>query len=682
MKKFAKLTLICLLVVLFLLSVTLVACDDDPPEVTDKVTVTFDTGVEGLTIPSQTIDKGAKVTAPQVTGDYQVFGWYTTSACSVEFDFSKAINSNVTVYGKILKGAGTAETPFEIASAQALHAFTNYGGEHSYVGELTANFTYSSFVSEQYKSTTFNGVLEGNGHTITLEASDTGIFYKLGATGQIKNLKVVGHVDAVVGSCGVIVNHNYGTVSGITTEGTEVHWNTSGTVTNGYSDGIFSVLGTVGTRVDALAGADGADAVAGAGGIVGTNYKSATVKDCLNRMNVRAVVGGGGIAAVNYGTIEHCFNDGCIGTTGDTAANMSTTFDFSYLGGMAGINYGTITQCGNLNKVYAQRLPWLYTSDNTTTNYRMNIGGIAGDNIAVKEGDTYVGGIITECLSYGRIHGDTRVGGIAGQSNGYVANCAAYGFFGARYRLGGIVGYQKADDPGIVDSCSAMFRVKSSQSNTIAGPDGTQYTVEALDDGKVSDNTTTIVDFYCISLYATNSSYHNNCGNIAPIDPATGDKGSNGTTKGAELFNAYSRLSKNGENLAWAIDNTDETNHTTATMVAINGSYQIYLSAYLTWQKATITAVGLDGTSTTIDARQGINYSQNPLLVDGDKWEKKNSNRNMSGYLPNTGLPTQTAPEGKVVIWTTVKDDASTEWDGICRGDITLYAMVVDAPAA
>jgi hypothetical protein len=312
----------------------------------------------------------------------------------------------------------------------------------------------------------------------------------------------------------------------------------------------------------------------------------------------------------------------------------------------------------------------------------MNIGGIAGDNIATKEGSAYVGGIITECFSYGRIHGDTRVGGIAGQSNGYIANCAAYGYFGARYRLGGIVGYQKDDDAGIVDSCSAMFRVKSSSSTAVEDGEGTYHTVEALEDGKVSANTETIVDFYCLAKYATNSIYHNNCGNIAPIDPATGDKGSNSTTKGAELFNGFATLTAGDTANAWAEDLTDEDARTTPTMVAINGSYQIYLNVHLAWQKATITAVGLDGQTKTFDARQGINYTQDPLIADGDKWEKKNSNRNMSGYLPNTGLPTAEVAEGKMVIWTTVKDDASTIWDGICRGDITVYAMVVDAPAA
>ena len=99
--------------------------------------------------------------------------------------------------------------------------------------------------------------------------------------------------------------------------------------------------------------------------------------------------------------------------------------------------------------------------------------------------------------------------------------------------------------------------------------------------------------------------------------------------------------------------------------------------------KATITAIGLDGQTKTFDARQGINYTAGPLTAKSDgKWDKPNSNRNMCGYLPNTGLPTAEVAEGKMVIWTTVKDDASTIWNGICRGDITVYAMVVDAPAA
>ena len=173
MKKLTKTTLICLLAILCVVALALVACEQTPPPSKDKVTVTFETGIDGLTVPAQTIDKGAKASAPQIQSGYKVFGWYTTSACAVEFDFDKAIDADVTVYGKILKGEGTTESPFEVASAQALHAFTNYGATHNYVGKLVADISYSSNVGETYTATTFNGSLDGQGHTITLEASNT-----------------------------------------------------------------------------------------------------------------------------------------------------------------------------------------------------------------------------------------------------------------------------------------------------------------------------------------------------------------------------------------------------------------------------------------------------------------------------------------------------------------------------
>lgn len=677
MKRNKILLVICLLIGL---SFVVVGCKKTTTTTTkkplDKVVVSFVTGVDGLSIENETIDKGSMVSEPSIDDSYSVFGWYTNSLCVLSFDFSKPINADTTIYGKIIKGKGTEDNPYEVGSSQAFKVLTESGKVLEGNAIITSDFEYTATYSDLYKSSTFNGTLDGKGHKITLTASDTGMFYKLGDKARVSGIEVIGHVSASVGSCGIIANHNYGEVSSITTKGTEVHWNTSGTVTNGYANGLTSTLGVVGTRADALS-KDGNDPVAGAGGIVGTNYLSGVITDCTNQMNVRSVVGGGGIASVNYGTIEHCFNDGCIGTTGDTASNLSSTYDFSYLGGIAGINYGVISKCGNLNKVYTHRMPTLYDQETMVTNYHMNIGGIAGDNIAVMENEEYVGGIITECFSYGRIHGDQRVGGIAGQSNGMITYSAAYGLFGARNLLGGIVGYQKESDPGVVSYCSAMFRVKSSQSTKVIADDGTEYDVEPLEDGKVSENTNTITNFYCLAMFASHSVFHNNCGNIAPIDPATGDKGSNTNTKGAELFNGIDALDYE-ENGIWALDNTDSEMHTTATMVAINGSYQVYLNAYLAWQKATITAYDLEGNSKTIDARQGINYLQEPLKEKSGKWDKPNSNRNLSGYLPTTGLPEINVEEGKELIWTTVKDDISTIWDGICTGDITLYAMLID----
>ena len=55
MNKLTKTLTICLLILLLAVSMALVACNQDPPEETDKVTVTFDTGVDGFSIARSVI---------------------------------------------------------------------------------------------------------------------------------------------------------------------------------------------------------------------------------------------------------------------------------------------------------------------------------------------------------------------------------------------------------------------------------------------------------------------------------------------------------------------------------------------------------------------------------------------------------------------------------------------------
>jgi hypothetical protein len=636
------------------------------PDNNTKYQVTFVSGYSDVEIAPQ--ETTGNVSEPSCS--LTAFGYYTDKAMTKAFDFSSSITSNVTIYLKALKGDGTENSPYQISSNQSLYVLTHMGSDVTNYAVLTDNIKVESFNNDLYKQTSFSGTFDGNNKTITLDnesINDTGLFYKLNSTGVIKNLKVVGHIDASLGSCGVVCNHNYGTIENVITEGTELHQNTGGTISNGYANGLFSTLGRVGYMVDAL---DGENAIGGAGGIVGTNYKGATIKSCFNKMNIRAKVGGGGIASINYGLIENCFNYGCVGTTGDTASNMEEQFDFSYLGGMSGVNYGTINKCGNLNKVYAHRLPWLYSASNNTLSYRMNIGGITGDNIGTKENGEYVGGIITECFNYGRIHGDHRVGGIAGQSNGYISSCASYCFMGARYRLGGIVGYQKDDDYGVVTSCSAIYRIKSSQSTTVTDASGKEYEVSALSDGKISENTDTITEYYNLSKYADHCAYHSNCGNAAPID-TTSEVSTNVTTKGAELYKAYDALNNSGK---WSIsDAGSDEKYITSSMVALNKSYQVYLSSYLTWQKGTIKAI-VNGKEYEFVGCKGINYLTSELISNGSVWAKENSNRNMSGYIPGTMPSSIEELKDKNVIWLTDINDENSVWDGFLRDDITIYA--------
>ena len=68
----------------------------------NKVTVKFETS-GGTTIASQTVLYGEKIKRPgdPTRGEDEVFaGWYTDSACTIPFDFGKAVTSSMTLYAK------------------------------------------------------------------------------------------------------------------------------------------------------------------------------------------------------------------------------------------------------------------------------------------------------------------------------------------------------------------------------------------------------------------------------------------------------------------------------------------------------------------------------------------------------------------------------------------------------
>ena len=343
-----------------------------------------------------------------------------------------------------------------IDSADELRSLVNKGETITKDYELGADIYYSSFSNDLYLATIFDAKFDGKGHTIYLlseDLSDTGIFYKIGSNGSIKNLNVRAVVTAgsVVPSVGAIANFNDGLIENVNVYGENYK---EDSIT--YQDGISSTGGMVGSYADL-------DKEGGAGGIVGTN--NGTIKLSKNYARVSAVTGGGGIAGVNNGTIEECYNMGAVGTTGTASSNNDSAYDYSTLGGIAGLNKGTIKNCINKNQVFAARYWKLYPKTDeqkenpeysTATNYRNRIGGIAGMNLAVKEADNYVGGIITGSMNFGRVHGDMRVGGIAGESSGYIADCFASCYVGARESLGGIVGYQKDDNPGVVTHCASI----------------------------------------------------------------------------------------------------------------------------------------------------------------------------------------------------------------------------------
>ena len=494
----------------------------------------------------------------------------------------------------------------------------------------------------------------------------TGIFYKIGANGKVNNLKIKGVIVAsnLHPSVGSLANYNEGLITNVTTYGENFK---SGT--NTYDDGISSTGGTLGDHTSlATAG--------GAGGVVGTN--DGTIKYCVNNMRVSAVVGGGGIAAVNNGLISECYNIGAIGTTGAASSNVDPTFDYSCLGGIVGVNYGKVQRCLNKNQVFAARHYKLYpkteeqkTNDDyfSGSNYRIRIGGLVGINIGAKDSNGYTGGIITESMNFGRIHGDRRVGGIAGESTGSITNCVSSCFQGARESLGGIVGYQPDSDPGEVKYCVAVNRIQSN-SRDIVLEDGTQVTAPKLENNKGTETASNVANYYKVARVASNCLGHNNCGEINP------EGENNVTSTGNYAQDKFEQAIYDSEIWSEYVALSDE-------IAALNSSYQFYLHNHFLWQEVTIKVVGLDKSEKNMTVLKGMDYTDVCALSTGPLYSGSFTGINYGcnlgvredSELANLG---QTANDGMKLMFLTEQGNNSSAID-VITSDATLYAVQVPA---
>lgn len=680
--KLKRISLITLLTSLCLIS----GCGNSNNSNNGEAIVNFHTGYEELKLESQK-PKNGKISKPEITDSaYTVYDYYSDPLFEKKFDFNSNITGTTNVYVKIIKGNGSENNPYIVESGLNLNVITHFGSEVSGYVEVTKDLTVISKYTEDYALTTFNGVFYGNGNKITFDANEinnTGIFYKIGEDAKLSSFSLAGNINGVKASTGAVVNYNYGLIEEVTTYGSEFH------TSNGYSNGVFlqtkfdeedielviEDFGTVGVLETLNKG--------GAGGISGTNY--GTIRNCTNKMRVSATIGGGGIAGINYGDIENCYNQGAIGTTGTSAVNSSHIrdhlYDFSYIGGMAGANYGSIKQCANLNQVFVARLPWIYNNAPAgQSDYinRIRVGGIAGANFGEYDEDTqtYDGGIIEECVNYGRIHGDMQVGGIAGYSNSYIANCFSSSYIGGRNSIGTIVGWQpgdkEGDHVGIVTNCIGFMRINAGGSSTVVDINENQYNVTPLTNAS-SSSSSNVYDHFKLAKYATNSVYHNNSGNINPIDPLTNENTSvsSTATMGEKAYNKVGFA----DGIETGIWHYEETKDTTA-MIGINRSWQVYLNVRLAWQNKTITVVNGDSIY-SISGIAGIDYL-NTILEEEDGKYTSDWDSNLSGVIPGRGISSISVEAGKKIVWVTEKGNIKTQWDGLLRDNITIYPMVVD----
>ncbi|MBD5632004.1 MAG: InlB B-repeat-containing protein [Clostridia bacterium] len=338
---------------------------------------------------------------------------------------------DAVMFGKLLyKGAGTEENPYLIDDATDFAAINTADvPQDSYYKMLSSVVVRAA--SSKVAGFTFDGRLDGNGKTVTIEASDCGLFDTLGEHAEIYDLAVSGSVPGVSGNCaGVIAAVNNGSIN---------YCNVSATIT--------SELGTIGSLEVLERGI-----VGGVGGFAGIN--NGEISNCAFTGTAQASVGAGGIAAVNYGKITSCTNGGTLGA-GNSNETGTSTRKYSYMGGIVAVNYGTVSSCATTNsgKLLAQRSESGESPNN-------NLGGIAAYNAA--------GATITECWFDGiRVHGNKNVGGIAGENAGSISYCFAaaiyksgsgqHSYVGGYANVGGIAGLTSGE--GKVENCFVTANV-------------------------------------------------------------------------------------------------------------------------------------------------------------------------------------------------------------------------------
>ncbi len=234
---------------------------------------------------------------------------------------------------------------------------------------------------------TFGGYFDGQGHTVSgLQVRDdisyTGLFCYTQVSAVIVDLKVQGSVcpsgkSMVVGG---VVGDNSGIIMNCSFEGN----------------------------------VEGGDYV---GGITGFNEQSGILIDCTGRGKVTGTHYTGGIAGENTGNITGCVNEAEVNTSNEDKAQSLEDINLEqYAAGL----FDTESGDGKSRKA-------------STINNTIDSGGIAGLST----------GIIQYCSNSGVIgygHVGYNTGGIVGRQSGYVYSCENTGTVYGRKDVGGIAG--------------------------------------------------------------------------------------------------------------------------------------------------------------------------------------------------------------------------------------------------
>ena len=140
-----------------------------PPEM---VTITFNANGHGTAPEPITVNKGTVATAPTDPTDTEnnFGGWYTEAACTTKFDFTQAVNDNITLYAK-----WTEKTYTLNASVDGGHGSVSPTNETKNAGD-TVTLTFAPDTGYEIEEVKVNDVVtpvSGNTLTLTMDGDKT-----------------------------------------------------------------------------------------------------------------------------------------------------------------------------------------------------------------------------------------------------------------------------------------------------------------------------------------------------------------------------------------------------------------------------------------------------------------------------------------------------------------------------
>ena len=286
-------------------------------------------------------------------------------------------------------GSGTAEDPYQIATAADMNDIDNNPNDLDKYFLLTNDIDLSAYTGEQFNIISpFTGVFDGNGHTISnFTWSSTGSFAWVGLFAGLND------PNAVVKDLGLI-NPNIDLLEGAFM-GVLVGELDSGTVSNCYvrggsirGEGIF-------------------------GGLVGHN--NGNISHCYSTCSATGTGNefldgniGGLVGWNENGTISNSYATSTVSSEGD--------YDVDRFGGLVGGNEGTVINCYATGSVSGHD----------------EIGGLVGVNW---------NGTVSNCYSIGNVSGTSEVGGLIGYNSGSVTASYSTGGVSATSNVGGLIGY-------------------------------------------------------------------------------------------------------------------------------------------------------------------------------------------------------------------------------------------------